>query len=269
MGKIILNNIEYGIGISNGYNIDITNLVEKDNIVTVIDENVTDEQIPSAKAVYDKLSDLPTDSGSKCYTTLDELGLTADATIQDVIDALSIGDTALLRTDAFTNWSTLFNGIQWGYLKVEKTVNGLCNIELQEVVTPNRRYFGTQSSGKFSSWQNMQASGNSTNYSKSSLSINSWSGYSSGKIYYQSVNGICYITVSDLCILSGEKTNSTQLPAGLVPATDVAQNLIDNNGKIIGRITIAEGNRTLVVKHLSANAGDNASLTFSYPIKTS
>ena len=75
MGKIILNNIEYGIGISNGYNIDITNLVEKDNIVTVIDENVTDEDIPSAKAVYDKLSDLPTDSGSKCYTTLDELGI--------------------------------------------------------------------------------------------------------------------------------------------------------------------------------------------------
>ena len=52
MGKIILNDIEYGIGISNGVNVDTTNLVKKDNIVTVIDENVTDEQIPSAKAVH-------------------------------------------------------------------------------------------------------------------------------------------------------------------------------------------------------------------------
>ena len=153
MGKIILNDIEYGIGISNGVNVDTTNLVKKDSIVTTLDDTVTDKQIPSAKAVYDKLSDLPTDSGSKCYTTLNELGLTADATIQDVIDKVQVGETALLRTDAFTNWSTLFNGIQWGYLKVEKTVNGLCNIELQEVTTPNRRYFGTQSSGKFNKWQ--------------------------------------------------------------------------------------------------------------------
>ena len=86
------------------------------------------------------------------YTSLTELGLTADATVQDVIDALPIGCTTLLRTDEFANWSTLFNGIQWGYLKIEKTVNSLSNIELQEVITPNRRYFGTQSSGKFYAW---------------------------------------------------------------------------------------------------------------------
>ena len=201
------------------------------------------------------------------YVALSDMGLTASATIQDVIDKLQIGDTALLRTDAFTNLSTLFNGIQWGYLKIEKTINNLCNIELQEVVTPNRRYFGTQSGGKFANW--VTTTSTSTNYSKTDLSINSWGGYSSGSIYYQSLNGICYITVSGLRILSGERTNSTQLPASLVPATDVAQNLIDNDGKVIGRITIAEGNRSLVVKHLSTNTAVSASLTFSYPIKTS
>ena len=52
MGKIILNDIEYGIGISNGVNVDTTNLVEKDSIVTTLDDTVTDEQIPSAKAVH-------------------------------------------------------------------------------------------------------------------------------------------------------------------------------------------------------------------------
>ena len=87
------------------------------------------------------------------YTALSDIGLTESATVQDVINALSIGKTALLRTDAFTNWSTLFNGIQYGYLKVEKTVNALSNIELQEVTTPNRRYFGMQSNGKFYKWE--------------------------------------------------------------------------------------------------------------------
>ena len=91
--------------------------------------------------------------GTTTYTSLTELGLTSSATIQDAIDAVPVGSTALLRTDEFTNWSTLFNGVQYGYLKVEKTVNALSNIELQEVTTPSRRYFGTQSSGKFDKWQ--------------------------------------------------------------------------------------------------------------------
>ena len=89
----------------------------------------------------------------KSYTSLMELGLTADATIQDVMDALHIGGNAIIRTDSFTNWSTLFNGIQWGYLKIEKTVNGMCLIELTEVLGDCRMYYGKQGSGKFVEWQ--------------------------------------------------------------------------------------------------------------------
>ena len=95
---------------------------------------------------------------AKIYTTMAQLGLDgATATVQDVIDAISIGETAMLRSDAFNNnnWQTQCNGIQYGYLKIEKTQNGLSNIELQEVVAPNRRYFGTQASGKFAGWTQM------------------------------------------------------------------------------------------------------------------
>ena len=95
---------------------------------------------------------------AKIYTTMAQLGLDgATATVQDVMDAISVGEIAMLRSDAFNNnnWQTQCNGIQWGYLKIEKTMNGLSNIELQEVVTPNRRYFGTQSSGKFAGWVQM------------------------------------------------------------------------------------------------------------------
>ena len=58
MGKIILNDIEYSISTPNNSNVDTTNLVKKDSIVTVIDENVTDEQVPSAKVVYDKFQEV-------------------------------------------------------------------------------------------------------------------------------------------------------------------------------------------------------------------
>ena len=93
----------------------------------------------------------------KTYTSLDQLGLTADATIQDVMDALPIGGNAIIRTDSFTNWSTLFNGIQWGYLKIEKTVNGMCLIELTEVLGDCRIYYGKQGSGKFVEWQQLNS----------------------------------------------------------------------------------------------------------------
>ena len=91
-------------------------------------------------------------TGSHFYK-LTQMYLASNATIQEVIDAVPVGSTAVLRTDEFANWSTLFNNIQYGYFKVEKTVNGLSNIELQEVTTPNRRYFGAQSGGKFDKWQ--------------------------------------------------------------------------------------------------------------------
>ena len=94
-------------------------------------------------------------TGNHKYTTMAELALDGStATIQDVMDKVAVGDSVMIRTDAFNNnnWQTQCNGIQYGYLKIEKTMNNLSNIELQEVVAPNRRYFGTQASGKFAGW---------------------------------------------------------------------------------------------------------------------
>ena len=48
------------------------------------------------------------DAEQRVYTTLAELGLTADATFQDVIDALPKGASALLGVKEFTNYQTIF-----------------------------------------------------------------------------------------------------------------------------------------------------------------
>ena len=45
---------------------------------------------------------------ARTYTTLAELGLTADATFQDAVDALPKGGSALLGVTEFTNYQTIF-----------------------------------------------------------------------------------------------------------------------------------------------------------------
>lgn len=85
------------------------------------------------------------------YTTLAELGLTSSATIQNVMDALPVGGSCLIRTDAFDD-TTQFMDVTWGYLKIEKTVNGLSKMEICDVVSDNKLYIGRQSSGKFNKW---------------------------------------------------------------------------------------------------------------------
>ena len=161
MGKILLNDVEYGIVVSNISNVDDTKLVKKDSIVTTLDDTVTDEQIPSAKAVYDKLSDLPTDSGSKCYTSLDELGLTADATIDDVIDALKDGETALISTNEFTNYkdSGMFpnqcTNDQYAVIKVEREGGNKVFLEWRQKEGKAYAIGGLNSSNKFTNWDNL------------------------------------------------------------------------------------------------------------------
>ena len=103
------------------------------------------------------------DAPAGCYTTLDELGLTGDATIDDVRDALKVGENCLIRTDSFSDLSQ-FNGIQYGYLKITKTVNGMCDIWLNNVVSSEHLFFGRQSSGKFDKWVKVTTENNKPFY---------------------------------------------------------------------------------------------------------
>ena len=72
----------------------------------------------------------------RTYTTLAELGLTADATIENVIKALPIGGRAIISTHEFTNYQTLFpysaEEDKYATLKVEK---GYDNTGSRTIVT--------------------------------------------------------------------------------------------------------------------------------------
>ena len=88
MGKIILNDIEYGTGTPNSSNVDTTNLVKKDSIVTTLDDTVTDEQIPSAKAVHTAIQNLSAGVPADVYSKTEVDDLLADkADSTDIIDS--------------------------------------------------------------------------------------------------------------------------------------------------------------------------------------
>ena len=197
---------------------------------------------------------------AKVYTTMAQLGLDgATATVQDVIDTIRVGEIAMLRTDAFNNdnWKTQCNNIQYGYLKIEKTMNGLSNIELQEVVAPNRRYFGTQASGKFAGWiQATNTTGlvsNSQNF-KINLTKNNaaWYGFFTFSFMY----GVtpCEITISITTDVYYTITKGQNLVSAITYTQDGANYTIgiDLTAKVYGTQVVDIPSEFGVVNSLTA-----------------
>ena len=215
---------------------------------------------------------------AKVYTTMAQLGLDgATATVQDVIDKVAIGEIAMLRTDAFNNdnWKTQCNNIQYGYLKIEKTQNGLSNIELQEVVVPNRRYFGTQSSGKFVSWvaiTNTTGLVNNAQNFKINLTKNnaSWYGMFTFNFVYGTTPCEITVTISDKVYYT--ITQGQNLVSALTYTQDGANYIIgiDLTAKVYGTQVIEMSSEFGAINSLTAEtfAGTTAAILKGYGGKT-
>ena len=95
----------------------------------------------------------------KTYTTLDELGLTADATVDDVYDALKDGETAILATSEFTNQLTMFPSFctndQYAILQVEKKNGNRAFIEWRQKDGNAYAIGGLDYNNKFTNWDNL------------------------------------------------------------------------------------------------------------------
>ena len=98
--------------------------------------------------------------GMTTYTTIEELGLTADATIDDVIGALKDGETALISTDEFTNYKDgMFpnqcTNDQYAVIKVEKERGNRVFIEWRQKEGGAYAIGGLNNSNKFTNWNNL------------------------------------------------------------------------------------------------------------------
>ena len=98
--------------------------------------------------------------GITTYTTLGELGLTADATMDDVIGALKDGETALISTDEFTNYKDgMFpnqcSNDQYAVIKVEKERGNRVFIEWRQKEGGAYAIGGLNNINKFTNWNNL------------------------------------------------------------------------------------------------------------------
>ena len=93
------------------------------------------------------------------YTSLTELGLTADATIDDVIGALKDGETAIITTNEFTDYLTMFpnqcDNDKYAILKVEKKNSNRCFIEWRQKDGNAYAIGGLNSNNVFTNWNNL------------------------------------------------------------------------------------------------------------------
>lgn len=118
-------------GVDSGVSDDIVEYVagEIDKKAAIDDTQASTETTWSSEKIASEL-------GGKVYTSLAELGLTADATIENVIKALPIGGRAIISTHEFTNYQTLFpysaEEDKYATLKVEK---GYDNTGSRTIVT--------------------------------------------------------------------------------------------------------------------------------------
>ena len=96
---------------------------------------------------------------SATYTTLEELGLTADATVDDVYGALKDGETAILDTSEFTNQLTMFPNFctndQYAILQVEKKNSNRAFIEWRQKDGNAYAIAGLNSNNQFTNWGNI------------------------------------------------------------------------------------------------------------------
>ena len=152
MGTIIQKGIKYGEG-KDGFS-PVVNTKEIENGYRV---DIRDAQ---GNHTFDILNGKNGLSEGKVYTSLNELVLTADATVQDVIDALEEGETAIISTNEFTNYK---NGMfpnqctndQYGVFTVVKESGSKCFIEWRQKAGNAYAIGGLDSNNKFTNWNNL------------------------------------------------------------------------------------------------------------------
>jgi hypothetical protein len=98
--------------------------------------------------------------GQETYTSLAQMGLTADATVQNVIDALKEGETALISTNEFTNYKDGMFPNQcsndlYAVIKVVKESGSKAFLEWRQKEGNAYAIGGLNSNNKFTNWNNL------------------------------------------------------------------------------------------------------------------
>ena len=202
-----------------------------DDIATTLDDTVTDNQIPSAKEVYDNCIK---DANIKTYTSVTQLGLTSGCSVGDIFNALPSGSifrTRAITTSGHVNEVTDIPFTQ-GILLIDKYDTTSFSIQFKRSangsVSGTDFYIGQLKGvdGTGLSWKKVCT----TSVEDVSRTFMPLPDGNSGELSYIIKNGFATITVFNLVIATSPLV-VTGLP---IPATYVANPVVSADGTNVG-----------------------------------
>ena len=172
--------------------------VDKDKIATVLDDTVTDEQIPSAKTVYNTT----VYKNIKTYCLFSQLGLSSGCSVGDIFNAMPIGSIG--RFDYNGSTITDMPSINGGVLLIDKCNAYRFSIEFKESayssVANNNMWIGQLqgSDGSGITWTKLCTS-KVEDVSKTTIIFSDETNY---KPHYTNGQNMCYEVKNGVCYVS-------------------------------------------------------------------
>ena len=249
--------------------------VDKVSIATTIDENSTDDEVVGAKTFYDDVSN----KNMKAYTTLEQVGLTADVSSMDeILTAIPFSTYFNISTGLFINRTTLFPGKfqSVGFLKIERTSTGRPLILYSEKETDVLYKGYLNGDGNFKAWGRLCTTSvddvpqttitftDTTNY-KNADNGNAFS-------YYYVQDGICYLSIYLRCV-SPVNTNTRIECMSDIPKPKTSIRKIVTPWSLsnydVAPIFFSLENTSQGAFIMGGNVDTNYLLQFSYPVAES
>lgn len=247
--------------------------IDKTQLTTVLDENVTDEQIPGAKAVYNKVKD----TNIKTYTALEQLGLTSGCTVKEIYIALPTPSTFVAKT---INTDITDIPTTRGIIIIHKPIAGFVEVTFKETaiagVSPNNMWLGSLKGGDGTglTWSKVctttvaDVNETSIEFDETALGLTIVNSHS----LYKVINGICYVTIeinvvppTENKIYGYTKISTTSIPK-IGFSTKATLNVVESNSSISA---VLDRGDTIIKLHGNILAREGSCIiqgSFSYPV---
>ena len=219
------------------------------------------------------------DTGWRCVsvltTELTELGLDGSATIQDVMDKMSIGQHCIINTSRFDD-KTQVGNIEYGKVEIRRLSSGMWSLWLEDVLHGDVVAHGTCSASKFVGWHYLATKkvadvGFTTINQTNGLTVPTGITMTdSSKVNYCIRNGICYVHIALQISSISAKVNSwttiAELPKSVIETVG-AMNCEGNTIADCMPIRVSQaGKLTLMYKGTTTSTSDWWGYSFSYPV---
>ena len=242
------------------------NKIDKSSIVTSLNSASTDEQVASAKVVYDNAIK---DKNLKTYTKLSQLGLTEGSeTLSDIATNMENNSMLILNVSASSNVSEYPVG--YGVLVVSKLNINRVSFIFTETSGGNdtlRQWFASYNGGKINVWQRVCAT-TVADVAKTDITF-------SDETKYSIVNNNCmYFVKNGICTMQMYVTCNTPVGAWATVSTDLPK---PSGFPSYGMLSNPTGNECVnyvvntsgVLQLKNGTTGINYIGTFSYPVAES